>query len=156
MKNDWIRIKNYYTTRNISLEEIAKKFKVSISAVRKHASQEKWSELKKKKCIEIEQKVDEKITEKEIDKKVKANQLHNELYTKSLEVANRILDSYLEELSSKKKKKRLANAYNLDFITKAIANAQKGQRLALNIENDNIENIEPKVSFIKGFNLEDI
>lgn len=157
MKNDWIKIKNYYIHHSISLEDLAKKYKVSISTVTKRSSIEKWKELKKEKMKEIDRKVAEKIIEKEIDKKIKANELHTELYNKSLKVANKLLDMYMEELEDPNiKKKKLANAYNLDFVTKSIANAQKGQRLSLNIEKEEIVNTEPEVNVISGIDLKDI
>lgn len=155
MKNDWIKIKNYYIHHSISLEELAKKYKVSISAVRKHSGQEKWSELKKEKATEIEQKVVEKTTKLEIDKKVAANEKHNELFNKGLEVAELLLEQYLSELKQGKKKTK-ANAYNLDFIMKAVTNAQKGQRQALNIDKEDTVDIEPEVNIIKGIDIDSI
>ena len=153
MKNDWIKIKNYYLTHEISLESLSKKYKVSISTLAKRSANEKWSELKNEKRIEIEKKVNEKITNKEIDRKVVANEKHNELYKKGLEVAELLLNQYLEELKSGKKTKK-ANAYNLDFIMKAITNAQKGQRLSLKIDdNEDLGNTEPEVFIIKGLDL---
>lgn len=153
MKNDWIKIKNYYLTHEISLESLSKKYKVSISTLAKRSANEKWSELKNEKRIEIEKKVNEKITNKEIDRKVAANEKHNELYKKGLEVAELLLNQYLEELKSGKKTKK-ANAYNLDFIMKAITNAQKGQRLSLKIDdNEDLGNTEPEVFIIKGLDL---
>lgn len=156
MRKDWIKIKNYYISHDISLEELAKKYKASISAVRLHSSQEKWSKLKKKKHIEIEQKVEKKITEKIVDRKVKANEQHIELFDKGLIVANKLLDLYLNELNSNKKRKKLANAYNLDFVMKAIANAQKGQRMALNIDKEQSENAEPEIAVIEGLDFDKI
>ena len=63
----------------------------------------------------------------------------------------------MEELESGKKKTS-ANAYNLDFVTKAIANAQKGQRLSLRIDDteDLNDKKEPEVFVIKGLDLDRI
>lgn len=155
MKNDWIKIKNYYIHHSISLEDLSKKYKVSVSAVRKHSWQEKWSELKREKSTEIEQKVVEKTTKLEIDKKVAANEKHNELFNKGLEVAELLLNQYLSELKNGKKKTK-ANAYNLDFVIKAIANAQKGQRQALNIDKEDTTNIEPEINIINGLDINSI
>ena len=155
MKIDWIKLKNYYITHEISLEELSKKYKVSISVVRQHSAKEKWVEQKDKKRIEIEQKVDEKFTEQAVNRKVAANEVHNELYQKGLEVAKLILDGYLRDLKEGKKKTN-ANAYNMDFIMKAIANAQKGQRLCLNIgSDDNVDN-QPEIKIIKGLDEDKI
>lgn len=153
MKYDWIKIKNYYLTHEISLEELSKKYKVSISTVRLRSSKEKWVDQKNKKRIEIEQKLDEKTTKQVVDRKAKANEKHTELYTKGLKVAELLLNQYLQELQEGKKKTK-ATAYNLDFIMKAIANAQKGQRLSLNIEAEDSESVkEPNVMVIKGLDI---
>ena len=155
MRKDWIKIKNYYITHDISLKEIAKKFKVGMAALSTHCSKENWVELKQKKRDEISTKAVQKITKQVVDKKVAANTLHAELYNKGLEVANILLDNYLSDLKNGVKKTK-ATAYNLDFIMKAIANAQKGQRLSLNIGEEITENNEPVIHVINGVNIEDI
>jgi len=154
-KNDWIKIKNYYIYHSISLEDLAKRFKVTYSAVRKHCCKEKWVQQKEEKAIEIEQEVAEKTKKSVVDRKVKANEKHNELFNKGLEVAEMLLNQYLSELKEGKKKTK-ASAYNLDFVMKAIANAQKGQRQALNIDNNGVENVEPEIRIINGINLNQI
>lgn len=155
MRNDWIKIKNYYIHNAISLEELAKKYKVSTSAVNKHCRLEKWVEQKEAKSKEIDAEVAEKTKKSVVDKKVKANELHNELFDKGLEVAELLLNQYLAELHEGKKKTK-ASAYNLDFIMKAIANAQKGQRLALSIDKDNTTVEEPEIRIINGIDLKEI
>lgn len=154
-KNDWIKIKNYYIHHEISLEELAKKYKVSASAVNKHCRLEKWVELKEQKRKEIDKEVSEKTKKSVIDKKVRANELHNELFDKGLEVAELLLNQYLSELHEGKKKTK-ASAYNLDFVMKAIANAQKGQRLALSIDKEDTTVEEPEVRIISGIEMSDI
>lgn len=156
MKNDWIKIKNYYIFHSISLKELAKKFKVSVSAVERHSRKENWQDLKNKKECEVNEKVMQQTQQQAVDKKVAANKLHTQLYDKGLEVTNMLLDMYLEELKSGRKIKK-ATAYNIDFIMKAIAAAQKGQRLSLNIDNENIAAPqEPEVRIIEGINLDEI
>lgn len=156
MRNDWIKIKNYYIHHSISLEDLAKKFKVGVSSVNKHCRLEGWVKLKEEKQQEIDKKVSEKIEKSEIDKKVKANELHTELYNKGLEVANMLLDEYIRDLREGKKKTK-ANAYNLDFIMKAISNAQKGQRLSLSIsDKEEIEHTEPEITYIAGLDVDKI
>lgn len=150
MRKDWTKIKNFYITHEISLRDIAKKYKVSETAVMNHSRKEGWTELKEAKKSEIDAQVEQRTTEKIIDRKVAANELHNELYEKGLKVASKLLDMYMQELEAPKKKKKLANAYNLDFVMKAIANAQKGQRLILNIGANDTEDTEPDVKIIKG------
>lgn len=154
MKNDWIKIKNYYIHHSVSLEELAKKFKVSFSAVKKHCYKEKWVDKREEKGTEIEQKVAEKTQKSVIDEKVAANKRHNELFDKSLMVAELLLNQYLTDLQSGKKKTK-ATAYNLDFITKAITNAQKGQRQALKID-EGTEDTEPEIRIINGISLDEI
>ena len=51
----------------------------------------------------------------------------------------------------------MASACNLDFLTKAIANAQKGQRMALNLDKEEAnENIEPNIIIVKGLDIDKI
>ncbi len=156
MRNDWIKIKNYYIHHEISLEELAKKYKVSTSAVNKHCRLEKWVEKKEEKKKEIDKEVAEKTKKSVIDKKVAANEKHNELFSKGLEVAELLLNQYLSELHEGKKKTK-ASAYNLDFVMKAIANAQKGQRLSLNIDKEEtVTKTEPELRIINGIDINNI
>lgn len=154
-KNDWIKIKNYYIHHSISLEDLAKKYKVSVSSVNKHCRLEKWVDQKEAKEQEIDREVAEKTKKSVVDRKVQANEKHNELFDKGLEVAELLLNQYLAELKEGKKKTK-ASAYNLDFVMKAIANAQKGQRQALNIDDKDVENVEPEVHIINGIDLKQI
>ena len=112
MRKDWAKIKSYYITHEeVSLRDIAKKYKVSESAVMEHSKAEGWVEAKEKKRIEIAAEVEQRATEKIINRKVAANELHNELYDKEM-----LLDMYMQELKNPdKRKKKLANAYNLDL-----------------------------------------
>ena len=155
MKRDWIKIKNYYIHHSISLDELAKKFKVGVSSVNKHCRLEGWVKLKEEKQQEIDKKVAEKIEKSEVDKKVKANEFHNELYDKGLEVAKMLLDEYIRDLKEGKKKTK-ASAYNLDFVIKAISNAQKGQRLSLNIDKEEVKGAEPEINVINGLDINKI
>lgn len=158
MRKDWAKIKSYYITHEeVSLRDIAKKYKVSESAVMEHSKAEGWVETKEKKRIEIAAEVEQRATEKIINRKVAANELHNELYDKGLKVAEMLLDMYMQELKNPdKRKKKLANAYNLDFIMKAISNAQKGQRLSLNIGVEDTPDSQPEVHIIKGLDEDKI
>ena len=127
MSYDWIKIKNYYITHEISLKKLAKKFKVGMAALSEHSRKEKWVELKQKKHDEISKKAEQKITECEINKKVAANTLHTELYDKGLEVINMLLEMYMNDIKEGKKKTK-ASACNIDYLMSAVAKAQKGQR----------------------------
>jgi len=152
---DWIKLKNYYITHEISLEDLSKKYKASVSSIKQRAALEKWTELRKEKRAEIERKLNEKTTEQAVNRKIAANEIHNELYQKGLEVAKLILEGYLRDLKEGKKKTN-ANAYNMDFIMKAIANAQKGQRLCLNIGAEDNADSQPEVHIIKGLDEDKI
>ena len=66
-----------------------------------------------------------------------------------------MLNQYLSALHEGKKKTK-ASAYNLDFVMKAIANAQKGQRLALSIDKEDTTVEEPEVRIISGIEMRDI
>ena len=155
MKYDWKKIRNYYIHHNVTLEETAKKFKVSIRTLQTHSSKEKWIDAREKKREEIASKSEEIITKKEIDKKVKANELHTELYDKGLAVANLILDNYLASLLSGQKRKG-ATATNLDYLMSAIQKCQKGQRMSLNIEAEDTGATEPEVMIINGLDIDRI
>lgn len=154
MRADWIKIKNYYIHHEISLEELAKKFGVATDTVRRHCCNEKWKQLKKDKKHEIDIKVAKKLTEKEIDKKLRANDYHTELYDKGLDIINMILDKYKKDLMDGKKRCG-ATATNLDYLMSAVAKAQKGQRMSLNIEAEGPE-AEPDVLIIEGINEDNI
>lgn len=153
--NDWTKIKNYYIHHNISYEKLAEKFKVSFSSVSKRGKRENWKQLKAETRKKIDKKVIEKTTESVVDEKVKANKHHTELYEKGLKVVELLLNQYLNELENETKGKPKATAYNMDFIMKAIATAQKGQRLSLKIDDDNStdEKKEPEIAIIEGLDI---
>lgn len=154
-RNDWTKIKNYYIYNPISLEALAEKFKVSVSSVNKHCREEKWVSIKEEKQQEIDRELSEKTKQSVIERKIQTNEKHNELFNKGLKVAEILLDQYLSELKEGKKKTK-ASAYNLDFVMKAIANAQKGQRQALNIDDKDLGNVEPEIRVINGIDLDKI
>lgn len=154
MRKDWIKIKNYYITHEISLEDLAKKYKVSVSAVNKHCRLEKWVEEKAKKRQEIDKRVSEKLVEKEVDKKVKANEKHTELYDKGINIISMILEKYENDLKEGKKRCG-ATATNMDYLMSAVAKCQKGQRLSLNIEEE-VGEVEPEIFVVKGLDMDKI
>lgn len=154
-KIDWAKIKNDYVLKKMSIRKLCEKYNVSLSAVRDHSRKENWVQLRKEKQHIIEEKTTQKIIESESDKRAIANDKHTELFDKGLKVAELLLDKYLEDLKSGKKKTQ-ANAYNLDFVMKAIANAQKGQRISLKIDaNDDIDTT-PEINVIEGLNIDKI
>jgi hypothetical protein len=54
---DWNAIKKEYISSNITHKELAEKHSISLSAVEKRSSQEKWGDLKKKICKKTEERV---------------------------------------------------------------------------------------------------
>ena len=127
-----------------------------MACLSKHCSEEKWVELKQKKHDEISIKAEQKITQREIDKKVAANELHTKVYGKGLKLLDKLLDMGVEELKSLKpgKKIKIATPHNLNLIMQAIANAQKGQRLALNIDDKDVfKDVEPEIAIIQGIQV---
>lgn len=154
-KIDWAKIKNDYILKKMSIRKLCDKYNVSLSAIRDHSRKENWVQLRKEKQHIIEEKTTQKIIESESDKRVVANDKHTELFNKGLEVAELLLDKYLEDLKTGKKKTQ-ANAYNLDFVIKAIANAQKGQRISLKIDTNDDIDTTPEINVIEGVNIDKI
>lgn len=156
MKRDIIeKCRLEYVTTDISVKALADKYPVSYHTLKEYAARDKWLKQRMDKKKLIYEKTEEKTTERIIDRKVAANEKHIELYDKALEIADLILAKYMEDLHSGKGfNKTQANAYNLDFITKAIKNAQSGQRLAMSIKEDNTEEAtEPEIMVIEGLDM---
>ena len=89
-------------------------------------------------------------SEKEI-----VNQKHIAFYDKTLEILGFILDEYSRELTRADIEflEMPKNAVStLDFLISSIGKVQKGQRLALGI--DDIENVDtsPQINIIEGIN----
>lgn len=98
----------------------------------------------------------DKYKDREIERKVQANENHTRVYDKGLEVAERLLDRYLEDLRDGKKRTP-ANAYNLEYLMKAISNIQKGQRTSLSIDKESTTTeTEPEITIIEGISESDI
>lgn len=156
---EWARMKAEYCTSECTLADIAKKYKLPYSTLNSRATREKWGEIRKYNIDKIKKAVDDSVLEKatssEIDKRIKANELHNELFDKGLKVINLILDGYLDDLQSGVKRTP-ANAKNMEYLLQAIATAQKGQRVTLNITAEQSGIVEPQITYIEGVSLEDI
>jgi len=159
-KRNWVKIKAEYCTTEISIRGLAKKYDIPYSTINSRAVKERWIETKNVKLEEIKQEVMqqtiEKYKDREIERKVQANENHTRVYDKGLEVAERLLDRYLEDLRDGKKRTP-ANAYNLEYLMKAISNIQKGQRVSLDINKDSTTTeTEPEVRIIEGISESDI
>lgn len=86
-------------------------------------------------------------------KKNKVNQKHIDFYDKTLEVLGFILDEFSRELSRadieyiEMPKNTIAT---LDFLISSIARVQKGQRLALGLDEKEFADTSPQINIIEG------
>lgn len=94
---------------------------------------------------------DKKKDIKEIKKQI--NQKHIDFYDKTLSILEFILDEFSRELTRadvdflEMPKNSVAV---IDFLISAIGKVQKGHRLALGLDDENIENIEPEINIVEG------
>ena len=144
-KIDWMKIKHDYLFKNISLKKLADKYGVSYSQVFKHSKDEEWVRLKDEKQREIEVKIEQKLEEKEIARKVAKNEKHLELFDNGLELVEMLLQMY--------KNKGKVSPDKLEKVFSCIEKAQKGQRLALNMEKEDITDTEPKFVMVENLDL---
>lgn len=89
------------------------------------------------------------LTEKKLD----VNKKHIDFYDKTLEILDFMLEEYSRELTRADVEfleipKNITST--LDFLISSIGKIQKGQRLALGLDNDLTENIEPQINIIEG------
>ncbi len=95
----------------------------------------------------------------DIDLKNIVNQKHIDFYDKTLQALELILDGYVSELKSAEfeflemPKNSIAT---IDFLISAIGKVQKGQRLALGLDNEFIANEEPEINIVEGLKKEKI
>lgn len=89
--------------------------------------------------------------------KLKINSRHVEVFNKSLDGIEIMLDRLLDDLKAYDEsflelpKTTIAT---FDFIISSLIKIQKGQRLALGLDNEVIsDEIEPKISIIEGVDL---
>lgn len=95
-----------------------------------------------------------KTTEKNIkNKNDEVNQKHIEFYDKTLEILGFILDEYSRELTRadieflEMPKNSIAT---MDFLISSIGKVQKGQRLALGLDENVFEDTSPQINIIEG------
>lgn len=154
-KIDWIKIKKDYLFKNIPLRELAEKHKVSFSAVKDHCVKEKWVEQREETQRKIDTETQRKTLDTEIARNVATNEEHISLYNEGLKVVKDILKVYQIQASEGKRRGNV-NPFNLEKIFSCIEKAQKGQRLALNIDLEDTEEKEPEVFIIEGINMDKI
>lgn len=86
-------------------------------------------------------------------KKQKVNQKHIKFYDKALDILDFILDKYSGELTKANidfldiSKNTIST---LDFLISAIGKVQKGQRLALGLDEDVYEDTTPQINILEG------
>ena len=99
---------------------------------------------------------------KEIDitiKKNEVNKKHIEFFDKTLDVLSFILDEYSRELTRadieflEMPKNSIST---LDFLISSIVKIQKGQRIALGLDEEDFEDTSPQINIIEGLSEEKI
>ena len=87
------------------------------------------------------------------------NQKHIEFYDKTLEILRFILDEYSRELTRadieflEMPKNSIAT---LDFLISSIGKVQKGQRLALGLDENEFEETAPQINIVEGLSEDKI
>ena len=91
--------------------------------------------------------------------KEEVNQKHIEFYDKTLEILRFILDEYSRELTRadleflEMPKNSIAT---MDFLISSIGKVQKGQRIALGLDENEFEDIAPQINIVEGLSEEKI
>ena len=80
------------------------------------------------------------------DKKQIVNEKHIELYDKTLGVLEFLLNEFAHDI----RYAEFEYLDTMDFIISSITKVQKGQRLALGLDNEMAENEEPQINIIEG------
>lgn len=68
---DWSKIRLEYVTKKITYRELCEKYGCSMSVLTKRASEEKWTEERKKQRKRVETKTKEKVADREAEKNAK-------------------------------------------------------------------------------------
>ena len=93
------------------------------------------------------------------DRKNEINEKHIKFYDKTLSLLEFILDEYSRELTRadieflEMPKNSVAT---IDFLISAIGKVQKGQRLALGLDEESYENTEPVINIVEGLSEDKI
>lgn len=91
--------------------------------------------------------------------KKQINEKHIKFYDKTLSILEFILDEFSRELTRadieflEMPKNSIST---LDFLISSIGKVQKGQRLALGLDDEKYENIEPVINIVEGLSEEKI
>ena len=92
-------------------------------------------------------------------KKKEINEKHIKFYDKTLSILEFMLDEYSRELTRAdieflEMPKNVVST--MDFLISSIGKIQKGHRLALGLDDEQYENIEPVINIVEGLNEEKI
>ena len=93
------------------------------------------------------------------DIKNEINEKHIKFYNKTFSLLEFILDEYSRELTRadieflEMPKNSVAT---IDFLISAIGKVQKGQRLALGLDEESFENTEPVINIVEGLSEDKI
>lgn len=92
-------------------------------------------------------------------KKFEVNQSHIDFYDKTMNILNFILDEYSRELTRadieflEMPKNSIAT---MDFLISSITKIQKGQRIALGLDEEEFEDTSPQINIVEGLNKDKI
>ena len=87
------------------------------------------------------------------NKRKEINDKHIKFYDKTLSILEFVLDEFSRELTRadiefiEMPKNSIAT---IEFLISAIGKVQKGQRLALGLDDEKFENIEPQINIVEG------
>ena len=93
------------------------------------------------------------------EQKKQINEKHIKFYDKTLSILEFILDEYSRELTRADIEflDMPKNSVSvLDFLISSIGKVQKGHRLALGLDDEKIENVEPEINIVEGLSEDKI
>lgn len=152
---DWIQLKNEYLTTNISIRGLAKKYDIPYSTVNSRSNKEKWAQEKPEIQSKIMSESEQKMINSEIDRKVLVNQRHIELYDLGLEIIQNLLNTYERAMKNPKQRNKI-NPSHIEKLMTCAERIQRGQRLALNMEKEDVNKTEPDFFVLEGLDWKKI
>ncbi len=89
------------------------------------------------------------------NKKQDVNNKHIEFYDKTLDILGFILDEFSRELTRADiefLEMPKNSIVTLDFLISSVIKVQKGQRLALGLDEEELQDTSPQINIIEGIN----
>ena len=83
------------------------------------------------------------------EEKIKYNKKHLTLFDFALLIVEKIMNDYLDDFNDLNTSEKKAKPQAMDSICNCISKAQKGQRLALGMDEPSEENSMPQINTIK-------